>query len=52
MSLETEISQLTKAINELNANFERLFNNQQTTPTSTVRPTQAQEVTKIGRAHV
>ena len=44
MSLETEISQLTKAINELNANFERFFNNQQTTPTSTVRPTQAQEV--------
>lgn len=28
MSLETEISQLTKAINELNANFERFFNNQ------------------------
>jgi len=42
MSLETEISQLTKAINELNANFERLFNNQQTTPTPP--PTQAQEV--------
>ena len=36
MSLETEISQLTKAINELNANFERFFNNQpqpQPTPT-------------------
>ena len=28
MSLENEISQLTKAINELNANFERFFNNQ------------------------
>lgn len=28
MSLETEISQLTKAINELNANFERFFNSQ------------------------
>ena len=41
MSLENEISQLTKSINELNANFERLFNNQQTTPTPP--PTQAQE---------
>jgi len=28
MSLENEISQLTKSINELNANFERFFNNQ------------------------
>lgn len=28
MSLETEISQLTKAINELNAKFERFFNQQ------------------------
>ena len=44
MSLETEISQLTKAINELNANFERLFNNQQAAPTPTQLPTQAQEV--------
>ena len=42
MSLETEISQLTKAINELNANFELLFNSQKTTPTPP--PTQAQEV--------
>ncbi len=42
MSLETEISQLTKAINELNANFERFFNSQKTTPTPP--PTQAQEV--------
>lgn len=44
MSLENEISQLTKSINELNANFERFFNNQQTTPTPTAPPTQAQEV--------
>ena len=44
MSLENEISQLTKAINELNANFERLFNNQQAAPTPTQLPTQAQEV--------
>ena len=28
MSLENEISQLTKSINELNANFERFFNAQ------------------------
>ena len=42
MSLETEISQLTKAINELNAKFELLFNSQKTTPTPP--PTQAQEV--------
>jgi len=28
MSLENEIGQLTKAINELNKNFERFFNNQ------------------------
>lgn len=28
MSLENEISQLTKSINELNANFERFFNSQ------------------------
>jgi len=44
MSLETEISQLTKAINELNAKFELLFNSQKTTPTPTQLPTQAQEV--------
>ena len=42
MSLETEISQLTKAINELNAKFELLFNSKKTTPTPP--PTQAQEV--------
>jgi len=42
MSLETEISQLTKAINELNAKFELLFNSQKTTPTPP--PTQVQEV--------
>ena len=42
MSLETEISQLTKAINELNAKLELLFNSQKTTPTPP--PTQAQEV--------
>ncbi len=42
MSLETEISQLTKAINELNVKFELLFNSQKTTPTPP--PTQAQEV--------
>ena len=43
MSLETEISQLTKAINELNAKFEMFFNSQKTTPTPP--PTQAaQEV--------
>jgi hypothetical protein len=42
MSLENEISQLTKAINELNAKFELLFNSQKTTPTPP--PTQAQEV--------
>ena len=41
MSLETEISQLTKAINELNANFELLINSQKTTPTPP--QTQAQE---------
>ena len=41
MSLETEISQLTKAINELNVKFELLFNSQKTTPTPP--PTQAQE---------
>lgn len=39
MSLETEISQLTKAINELNAKFELLFNSQKTTPTPTPLPT-------------
>lgn len=42
MSLETEIGQLTKAINELNAKFELLFNSQKTTPTPP--PTQVQEV--------
>lgn len=40
MSLETEISQLTKAINELNANFERFFN-QQSAPTPAPTPTAA-----------
>lgn len=39
MSLETEISQLAKAINELNANFERFFNSQSSTPTPTPPPT-------------
>ena len=39
MSLENEISQLTKAINELNAKFELLFNSQKTTPTPTPLPT-------------
>lgn len=39
MSLETEISQLTKAINELNAKFEMLFNSQKTTLTPQVQPT-------------
>ena len=38
MSLETEISQLTKAINELNAKFELLFNSQKTTPTPQAQP--------------
>ena len=42
MSLEHEISQLAKSINELNAKFELLFNSQKTTPTPP--PTQAQEV--------
>ena len=45
MSLENEISQLTKSINELNANFERFFNAQSTpTPhaqTTPVEPEQA-----------
>jgi len=41
MSLENEISQLTKAINELNANFELLINSQKTTITPP--QTQAQE---------
>ena len=41
MSLETEISQLTKAINELNANFERFFNSQSApTPPQPVEPEQ------------
>ena len=39
MSLENEISQLTKAINELNAKFELLFNSQKTTPTPQAQPT-------------
>ena len=45
MSLENEISQLTKSINELNANFERFFNAQsaptpqaQATPQPPVEP--------------
>ena len=38
MSLETEISQLTKAINELNAKFQLLFNSQKTTPTPPPTP--------------
>ena len=45
MSLENEISQLTKSINELNANFERFFNAQSTpTPqaqTTPIEPEQA-----------
>lgn len=40
MSLETEISQLAKSINELNANFERFFNSQSTpTPPQPIEPT-------------
>jgi len=40
MSLETEISQLTKAINELNANFERFFNSQSApTPSQQIEQT-------------
>ena len=41
MSLENEISQLTKAINELNANFERFFN-AQSAPTPQAQPTTPQ----------
>jgi hypothetical protein len=37
MSLENEISQLTKSINELNANFERFFN-AQSAPTPQAQP--------------
>ena len=51
MSLELQFSQLTKSINELNANFERFFNAQsaptpqaQATPQAQEVPTQAQEV--------
>ena len=47
MSLENEINQLTKSINELNANFERFFNAQsaptpqaQATPPQPVEPEQ------------
>ena len=50
MSLENEISQLTKSINELNANFERFFNSQsaptpqaQATPQPPVEPEPEQE---------
>jgi len=50
MSLENEISQLTKSINELNANFERFFNAQsaptpqaQATPQPPVEPEPEQE---------
>ena len=43
MSLENEISQLTKAINELNAKFELLFNSQKTTPTPQAQPTPISE---------
>ena len=40
MSLENEISQLTKSINELNANFERFFNSQSApTPPQPIEPT-------------
>ena len=40
MSLEHEISQLAKSINELNANFERFFNSQSTpTPPQPIEPT-------------
>ena len=43
MSLENEISQLTKSINELNANFERFFNAQSaTTPQAQPTTPQAQ----------
>jgi hypothetical protein len=42
MSLENEISQLTKSINELNANFERFFNAQSApTPQAQPEPEQA-----------
>ena len=44
MSLETEISQLTKAINELNANFERFFNNQ-SAPTPQAQPVEPEQET-------
>ena len=37
MSLENEINQLTKSINELNANFERFFN-AQSAPTPQAQP--------------
>lgn len=41
MSLENEISQLAKSINELNANFERFFNSQSApTPSQPVEPEQ------------
>lgn len=40
MSLESEISQLTKAIEQLNTNFECFFN-QQSAPTPTPTPTAA-----------
>ena len=40
MSLENEINQLTKSINELNANFERFFNSQSApTPPQPIEPT-------------
>ncbi|HQZ60563.1 MAG TPA: hypothetical protein PLQ39_12885 [Acinetobacter sp.] len=42
MSLENEISQLTKSINELNANFERFFN-AQSAPTPQAQPTPISE---------
>ena len=46
MSLETEISQLTKAINELNANFERFFN-AQSAPTPQAQPTPISEPEQV-----
>ena len=46
MSLENEISQLTKAINELNANFERFFN-AQSAPTPQAQPTPISEPEQV-----
>ncbi len=46
MSLENEISQLTKSINELNANFERFFN-AQSAPTPQAQPTPISEPEQV-----